>query len=471
MLIYHLDFNYTAREIDFVRRQLDFAAAHGYNAVLWELEDQVRWRTCPECAHTDSWSQDEFRELLDYSRQLGLEPIPLLQTIGHAEYVLKHEKYFPYREDPRYNDCYCPSNPEVRIFIKKWLDEYCGLFGSLKYFHLGGDEAYRFGSCAACSAVEPNFLYGDYISDIAKTLQEKDIRPGVWGDMTLQHRESVGNISRDFVIWDWMYSSDYEYESAEFLKSKGFEIIVCSAARSSVDGPFTPKAAVHAVNILKAEKTRRRLGLLGHCVTSWSLRLNPIQAGEPLLVLPELSMRHPDMTQEDLIRKSFAASLGFDEAWDAVLALSECDGRIRIFSAVQWNGLKDAAPAPEGYIARWIQEWIETKEEYWLNRRQMFEGMIGSITHALEKLKPYADGSPVAQIWYEAGNLELRYLHLLAKLLIVPDKVSASDFEELDIACRYFFKKEETARAARIHVGLLLEPLIDFWRHPINLEG
>ncbi len=468
MLIYHLDFNYTAREIGFAHKQLDFAAAHGYNAILWELEDQVRWQTCPECATPNSWSQDEFRELLDYSRRLGLEPIPLLQTIGHAEYVLKHEPYFPYREDPRYNDCYCPSNPDVRIFIKKWIDEYCELFGDLKYFHLGGDEAYRFGSCTVCSAAEPNQLYGDYINDIAKALLKNGVRPGIWGDMVLKHRESIGEISRDFIIWDWKYTQDYEYESSDFLKSKRFEIIVCSAARSSVDSLFTPKVIVHASNILNAESKRRRLKLLGHCVTSWSLRLNPILAGEPLLVLPEMKMRHPDMAHVDLIRKSFKNSLGFDEAWEAALALSNCGGRVRIFSAVQWNGLKDAEPTPKGYIAKWIREWIDTNERYWTNRRQMFESMIDSVECGLEKLKPYASGSPVAEIWNEAGNLELKYLHLLSKLLIASDRVPASDFEELAIACRRFFLKEETERAARKHVELILEPLIDFQRHPVT---
>jgi hypothetical protein len=92
---------------EFLREQLDTPAALGYDAVLWELENQVRWESCPECALPDSWSKAEFRELLDYSRKLNLEPIPLLQTIGHGEYVMMQEKDHAFREHPDYSDCYC----------------------------------------------------------------------------------------------------------------------------------------------------------------------------------------------------------------------------------------------------------------------------------------------------------------------------------------------------------------------------
>lgn len=470
MLIYHLDFNYTSRKIDFVRAQLDFAATHGYNGILWELEDQVRWRTCPECSNPDSWTQDEFRELLAYSRRLELEPIPLLQTVGHAEYVMKHPAYHSFREDPQYYDCYCTSNPEVKNFIGNWINEYCELFGDLKYFHLGGDEAYRFGSCPTCSKLEPNKLYGEYIGDISETLLKNGIRPGIWSDMILNHRESIGHIPRNFIIWDWNYQAKYEFESSDFLNEKGFEVIVCSAARSSVDGPFVPEVAVHAQNVLNAELKRQELGLLGHCVTSWSLRLNPIQAGQALLTLPAMAMRFPGITHEESARKAFADSLGFAEGWEAALALGECDSRIRILSAVQWNGLKDAVPAPEGYIADWIQKWIETNEQYWFERRRMFETMLDSVSRGLEKIRPFARFSRAAEIWCEAGELESRYLYLLLNLFSEPSRISCRDFEELDILCMDFFSKEATPRTARMHTGLLLKPLIDFWRNPVNLQ-
>ena len=86
--IFHLDFNFLMLTKEEIRRQLASVAAMGYNAILWELEDKVRFETIAPCIHPDALSKEEFAEILAYSRNLGLEPIPLLQTLGHGEYVL-----------------------------------------------------------------------------------------------------------------------------------------------------------------------------------------------------------------------------------------------------------------------------------------------------------------------------------------------------------------------------------------------
>ena len=93
LVILHLDFNSIQMKRDAVVSHLRTAAALGYNAVLWEVEDKIRWETCPECVHAEAFAKDEFRSVLREADALGLAPIPLLQTFGHAEYVLRQEKY------------------------------------------------------------------------------------------------------------------------------------------------------------------------------------------------------------------------------------------------------------------------------------------------------------------------------------------------------------------------------------------
>src|SRR5258708_256250 len=87
LTIFHMDFNYVSLKSDYLRDWLRQLPELGFNAVLWELEDKVQWETCPECVWPEALSKPEFRVLLAYSKSLGLEPIPLLQTVGHAEYV------------------------------------------------------------------------------------------------------------------------------------------------------------------------------------------------------------------------------------------------------------------------------------------------------------------------------------------------------------------------------------------------
>lgn len=299
MLIFHMDFNFVSLRYEFVKELLAKVAALGYDAILWELENQVAWETCPECAGPGAWSKARFRELLDYSRTLGLEPVPLLQTIGHGEYVMSHPEYHTFREHPDYSDCYCVSNPAVRAFLRRWIAEYVELFGELRYFHLGGDEAYRFGSCSNCSVRDRQALYGEHIDFLAADLKARNIRPGIWSDMILAEPSKLGAISRDFMVWDWNYVTGLgtpetvkiwglgnvsrdavtpelreripelltsagalnPFYTADLLKNRGYEVILCSAARSSCDGPFCPNTVVHAPNIAGAAAKCRSAGL------------------------------------------------------------------------------------------------------------------------------------------------------------------------------------------------------------------
>ncbi len=98
LVIFHMNMNYASLREDYIRVWLKKLAEMGYNAILWELEDKVQWETCPECVWPEALSKETFRSILANSRELGLEPIPLLQTAGHAQYVLVQEKYFSDRE-------------------------------------------------------------------------------------------------------------------------------------------------------------------------------------------------------------------------------------------------------------------------------------------------------------------------------------------------------------------------------------
>ena len=85
LLVLHLDFNTIQMKKEAVVDCLREAAGMGYNAVLWEIENKVRWETCPECVDPEAFSKEEFKQMLAEADRLGLEPIPLMQTFGHAE--------------------------------------------------------------------------------------------------------------------------------------------------------------------------------------------------------------------------------------------------------------------------------------------------------------------------------------------------------------------------------------------------
>jgi hexosaminidase len=210
---FHIDMNISQFRGAYLKKELKVLAELGYNTIVWEVENNIHWETCPECVSPDAFTKAEFKDILAYSRSLGLEPIPLLQTIGHCEYVLKHERYKPLAEVPDRIDQYCPRNPDVVPFLLRWIDEYLEVFGKVKYFHLGADEAYTLGECPRCKAYAAerslSELYIEHMNAMSQPLIDKGVRPVIWGDMLLHHPEALDRLSRKVVIFDWYYDRYY----------------------------------------------------------------------------------------------------------------------------------------------------------------------------------------------------------------------------------------------------------------------
>ncbi len=501
MQIFHFDFNHVQLRLETVRRLLPELKELGYNAILWELEQQVRWESCPECATPESWSKEEFAALLAESRALGFEPIPLLQTIGHGEYVMRHAAYHHFREHPDYSDCYCTSKREVRRFLERWIGEYCELFGALRYFHLGGDEAYRFGTCSVCAQRDRIELYGEHIDELSAGLIERDIRPGIWHDMIVTEPAKLDLIKRNFIIWDWNYHDGVTppetthvrghgtynagnipaelrqempelldadgrlatFHTARLFKRLGYDTIICSAARAYRDGPITPNITVHGPNIAGAAAVAEELGLMGHCVTSWALRLNPLQLSMPLVALPAIMARRKGGDYEAWSRELATRYFQFEEAWEAVAAVSRADSRLRTYSALQWTGLKDGMPTPPDYFRERIARWEAEAEPWWLNRGTMLAGMEAEVRRGIALLdRPGA--TPLGLAWRTAGELQLTYLRLLQDIFVKgeQDQTVVVRLQQFTDALARFYASEQAPLSAAANARLVTLPVVDY---------
>ena len=454
LIIFHIDLNSVSLRKDYIRKWLKKISEMGYNAVLWEVENEIKWEICPECVSPDAFSKEEFKELLNYSRKLGLQPIPLLQTIGHAEYVLQNEKYFSFREDPERYDCYCTSNNAVRDFIKRWINEYIELFGDIKYFHLGGDEAYVFGTCEKCLAVVgkigKNGLYADYIKDISSELVDKGIRPGIWDDMIMKKPDEISLIPKDFVIWDWNYwDTDtipssvmlwsagkrinktevtdeiknaipeildgkgelHSFYVADFLHRNGFDVITCSSSRSHGDAVFTGRHNVHSGNIIAGAKKCDELNLLGTCVTSWAVRIANYEIQEQWLFLAPLTIKNPTLKKEELL--SITSEKLFGVKGEEFYAAISDAGFPFPFSdqnttGIMWTGMKDSKPAPPRYIKDLIEKWKKNKS--WDSKTQLIPDALTKVGEGLYKLNRFIvkanNGYEILDAWFKGGSFQ-----------------------------------------------------------------
>lgn len=482
LFIYHIDLNFRNLREEEIKRRLRAASELGCNAVLWEPENKVVWDSCPECAEPEAMSKETFAGLVAYGRSLGLEPIPLLQTLGHAEYVLLQRPYHDLRELPDSYDCYCPSHPGVRRLLRAWIDEYCELFGPIRYFHLGGDEAYFFHRCPACAARPPLELYNEYFNELATGLRERGIRPSVWGDMLWKYAGSIDELDRDFVIWDWNYrdgcgnpdrilwidgkeytvdtvnrseadalcpgliESDGKFRSffsAEFFRNHGFEVILCGTAASAIDGFFFPHQLRHADNLVGAARAVRQRGYAGCCITNWSIRLVSAPWTMAAAQASALAFHGDARPVEALLDEASCQLFGDPGIWRTLDRLAVAgNSRWRLFTAIQHTGFKDQLPAPPDAFERQLRvpdcPRLSAEPAESANCAAVLKAQFGS-----------------ARI-VEGAALQRDFLELLAQRLqgIIPDTES---FRQKLLE---YWDAEEKPRNARLNAFLMLQ-LID----------
>ncbi len=302
--IFHLDLAFAKYRGDYLKDFLPQLRKWGYNTLLWELEDAVRFDTCPEIASPDAMSKAELGELLAFARGLGFENIPLLQTLSHNAYVLRHEKYYYLSEEPKFLELYCLSRPETGQFLIRLSDEIISLFGDIHYFHIGADEAWAIGRvCTTCKGHVEQFgaghLMAKHLAPITSSLLARGVRPVMWADMVHTHPDLKALLDRRTVMADWYYARPAEafrtvggtksktdvFTEAVSLRKSGFEVWGCSAARCYGDSVFASKYDAHAQNYRRWLQAAVEGPLDGVMLTSWSVHLYPLELQAPTLAL------------------------------------------------------------------------------------------------------------------------------------------------------------------------------------------
>ena len=431
----------------------------GYNAVLWEVEDKIRWETCPECVYHDAFTKDEFREILAEADRLGLEPIPLMQTFAHAEYILSHERYRSWREADGNPTCYCVSRPEVRAFQKRFLREYLELFGrKVRYFHLGADEAHAFGTCPQCSKRDRFELFVEHLEGLAAVLLERGIRPGIWCDMMLtgklddeQLDAQVRKFPRYLIAWYWDYyygnnevNQTYWANRLGHLTKNGFPVIFAPATASCGDGPFLPMYGRHSKNVSAAAELARRENLLGLCVTSWSVHLSPKCLQYPLWELAARRYLNP------------ADSVGKDMADILHRRIGPVDAQTMV-DLTSWNPALTPFDSRFGiYAAKWARPaFVGTAKNAVAARRRDAPGYVPptrrEIEEALDPPKKALD-----RLLALPSNKRLEPFVMGAKLAIRHAEIIADELDGLmplslpeDESCRFFELEQGVSSAAR----------------------
>ncbi|XP_026324862.1 hexosaminidase D-like [Hyposmocoma kahamanoa] len=137
------------------------------------------------------YSLQEVQHVFNFAKDIGLEVIQLIQTIGHMEFVLKHPAFSNLRETPRSSAVLCPLRQHSQGLVRTMLTQVLDAQPDARFIHIGADEVWHLGVCDQCKSRASSSRYGvttlylEHVSNLVTFIKLK--RPGIvvmmWDDM------------------------------------------------------------------------------------------------------------------------------------------------------------------------------------------------------------------------------------------------------------------------------------------------
>jgi len=179
----HIDVKHHLEKKSYYYDLIDALAQLKINGIILEIEDKLKYKRRPEVASEDALSIEEWRDLSTYALERNISISPLVQGLGHASFILKHEKNKALRDAPESDWAFNPLNPETYALQYDLYLDALEAFPHGKYLHVGGDEVHTTGRGSGKSALELNLIWLNKVSAFAA--ENKRI-PIFWDDMPLK---------------------------------------------------------------------------------------------------------------------------------------------------------------------------------------------------------------------------------------------------------------------------------------------
>lgn len=290
----HLDTKHHLDRMDYYYRMVDRLARYKVNAIIWELEDKLRFTRRPEVAAPNAISKQEMQALCRYAKERNVEISPLVQGLGHAGFILKH--HWELRENPASDWEFCPSDPRTyEVQFDLYLDALEAMpYG--KYLHVGGDEITAIGIDNRCKSTGKTAfeLQMIWLKKVCQFAVEHGRTPIFWDDMPLKYAglwelqekseeevakvwntdkldRAIGLFPKECVYMRWKYENETTPANKRLLKwyhDKGLKVMGATGA-STGDSPFMPRRDSRSEYIKGFSQLVAENHLEGILATAW----------------------------------------------------------------------------------------------------------------------------------------------------------------------------------------------------------
>ncbi|MCE9613126.1 MAG: beta-N-acetylhexosaminidase [Lentisphaerae bacterium] len=207
----HLDFKGAPPKVAYLQAVFPLMRRWGATGLCIEWEDMLPYDGPLRVLRSPyAYSPSDVRAILTAARRARLTVVPLIQTFGHLEYLLKHPAFAHLRE--QYDDLQnlCPSQPDARPVITDMLDQVLALHPGITTIHIGGDEVRALGKCPLCQpfrlAHGRAALYLKHVTPLLTHLRDRGLRALIWDDMfrewPVPKLRALGKLAEP-VVWDY----------------------------------------------------------------------------------------------------------------------------------------------------------------------------------------------------------------------------------------------------------------------------
>jgi len=184
----HLDLKHHLDAGFYYYQAIDRLSRIKINAIIVEFEDKLRFKKAPLVGASHAISIDEFAAISRYANERNIEISPLVQGLGHASFILKHEKYKNLRDNSKSDWSFDAVNPETYALQFSLYEDAIAATPYGKYLHVGGDEVGNLGmsELAKKSGLNAMQLQMQWLQKVCAFARDHNRIPIFWDDMVFK---------------------------------------------------------------------------------------------------------------------------------------------------------------------------------------------------------------------------------------------------------------------------------------------
>lgn len=275
-------------KLEWLLRMAECLARFKINHLQLYIEHTFAFRRHPDIGKDASpLAAEDILRLDAHCRELGIELVPSLASLGHLATVLKHPQYRHLAEDwgvgrfvdpdacnrkpvpGMYGWTLSPANPRIYDFLDALFAEFLPVFSSRR-FNVCCDEAWDLGwgqSYRLCRKLGKGRVYLNHILKLRQMAAKYGKTIMFWGDIIRQHPELIPEIPKDVTVLDWGYPWDHNFDAIRDFRKVGLPFFACPGTSSWIS--LFPRLPNAMANIAGFARAGHRHGAGGLLTTDW----------------------------------------------------------------------------------------------------------------------------------------------------------------------------------------------------------